>query len=102
MLAGHETTASTLNWVLYELSRHPEFQKAVRGEIKATRAEAALRGDGELSVADLDSMKCMHALIKVCHHACGYLDNIVVETYDTGDAQVPPRCTTPREGSCSR
>ena len=79
MLAGHETTASTINWILYELSRHPEFQKAVRDEIEATRAQAALRGDGELSVADLDSMKCMVALIKVCHHSRAYLENSAVE-----------------------
>jgi cytochrome P450 len=65
MLAGHETTASTVTWVLYELSRHPEFQNEVREEIKATRAQATQRGDAELSVADLDSMKYLLALMKV-------------------------------------
>jgi hypothetical protein len=65
ILAGHETTASTITWTLYELARHPEFQNKVREEIKATRAHAAQRGDDELSVADLDSMKYLLALMKV-------------------------------------
>ncbi|KAF8582153.1 cytochrome P450 [Ramaria rubella] len=66
MVAGHETTASTLTWMLYELSRHPGYQSRVRDEIKVARAQAAHRGgmDGELSVADLDSMKYTIALIK--------------------------------------
>ncbi|KAF8515955.1 cytochrome P450 [Gautieria morchelliformis] len=63
-LAGHETTASTTSWALYELSRHPDFQAKVREEIKATRAEAARRGDHELSVADLDSMTYLLGLMK--------------------------------------
>jgi cytochrome P450 len=65
MLAGHETTANSVTWALYELARHPEFQNEVRKEIEATRAQAAQRGDGELSVADLDSMKYLLALMKV-------------------------------------
>jgi len=65
MLAGHETTASTVTWAMYELSRHPEFQNEIREEIKATRVQAAQRGDAELSVADLDSMKHLVALMKV-------------------------------------
>lgn len=64
-LAGHETTSSTISWALYELSRHPDFQNKVREEIWATRAQAAQRGDRELTVADLDSMKCLLALMKV-------------------------------------
>jgi len=63
-LAGHETTASTTTWALYELSRHPDFQNKVREEIKETRAQAANRGDSDLSVADLDSMKYLLALMK--------------------------------------
>ncbi|KAF8500679.1 cytochrome P450 [Gautieria morchelliformis] len=63
-LAGHDTTASTLTWALYELSRHPEFQAKVRQEIKATREQAVQRGDHDLSIADLDSMTCLLALMK--------------------------------------
>lgn len=39
------------------LSRRLDFQSKVRDEIKATREQAVHWGDGELTVADLDSMK---------------------------------------------
>ncbi|KAF8518880.1 cytochrome P450 [Gautieria morchelliformis] len=64
MIAGQETTASTLSWAFYELSRHPGFQSRVREEIKTTRAQAAQRGNGELTIADLDSMQCLLSVMK--------------------------------------
>ncbi|KAF8507406.1 cytochrome P450 [Gautieria morchelliformis] len=64
MIAGQETTASTLTWAFYELSRHPGFQTRVREEIKTTRAQAGQRGNGELTVADLDSMQCLLSVMK--------------------------------------
>ncbi|KAF8586834.1 cytochrome P450 [Ramaria rubella] len=71
MLAGHETTASSVTWALYELSRHPEYQIRVREEIIAARAKAvAQREDGEIGVQDLESMKYLVALMKEtlrCH-----------------------------------
>lgn len=35
ILAGHETTAITLTYMMYELSRHPEIQTALRDEVSA-------------------------------------------------------------------
>ncbi|KIJ47476.1 hypothetical protein M422DRAFT_248894 [Sphaerobolus stellatus SS14] len=63
-LAGHDTTAITSSWALYHLSRNLEYQRLVREEIKATRAAAAERGDSELTIADLDSMKYLLATMK--------------------------------------
>ncbi|KAF9019066.1 cytochrome P450 [Hymenopellis radicata] len=37
ILAGHETSATTLTWILYELSRHPEHQERIRKEVAAIR-----------------------------------------------------------------
>ncbi|MFC5064234.1 cytochrome P450 [Actinomycetospora atypica] len=34
LLAGHETTASTLSWALHRLSRHPEIRRRVRTEAR--------------------------------------------------------------------
>ncbi|KAK0480321.1 cytochrome P450 [Armillaria novae-zelandiae] len=61
-LAGHETTASTLSWLLYELCNHPEQQNRIRQEIAAVRARVG--AEGELSSADYDSMPFMNAVIK--------------------------------------
>ncbi|MFH9670552.1 cytochrome P450 [Streptomyces globisporus] len=47
LLAGHETTASTLGWTLHLLERHPEVRDRVRAE-----ARAAL-GDGVPGPEDL-------------------------------------------------
>ncbi|KUJ23955.1 putative cytochrome 52A4 [Mollisia scopiformis] len=34
LLAGRDTTASTLSWLFYELARHPEVMKKLRAEIE--------------------------------------------------------------------
>lgn len=66
LFAGHDTTANTLTWYLWELAKHPESQERVRAEISATRAK---NGGQELSIADLDSMTFTQATLKVysCH-----------------------------------
>jgi cytochrome P450 len=33
VVAGHETTASTLNWIWYLISQHPEVEKKLSGEL---------------------------------------------------------------------
>jgi hypothetical protein len=107
MLAGHETTASTVTWALYELARHPEFQNQVRDEIRATQAQAVQRGDGELSVADLDSMKYLLALMKVRSSVMCTWHRQTVDTYAlfntpcAGDPQILSHSThhTPCSGS---
>ncbi|HWU06613.1 MAG TPA: cytochrome P450 [Streptomyces sp.] len=47
LLAGHETTASTLGWTLYLLERHPEIRAAVREEART------VLGDRLPDVSDL-------------------------------------------------
>lgn len=33
-LSGHDTTASGLSWVLYNLAKHPEYQERCRQEVQ--------------------------------------------------------------------
>ena len=63
--AGQETTSSTLSWMLYELSKNPEYQTRIREEIRAVRARAFERGDTAFTPEDLDSMQYTLAAIKV-------------------------------------
>ncbi|KAF9499762.1 cytochrome P450 [Pleurotus eryngii] len=63
ILAGHETTASTLAWLLYELSRHPEDQKMMREKIQELRYKLP-RGT-DFTVSHPDSMTFTNACMKV-------------------------------------
>ena len=63
LFAGHDTSAKSLSWYLWEIAKHPESQERVRAEITATRAK---NGGKELSVTDLDSMAYTQATLKVC------------------------------------
>ena len=66
-LAGHETTANTLTWMLWELANHPDFQETLREEIREKRKEIALRESGaDFSIEDLEGMQFLQAVIKVC------------------------------------
>ncbi|PBK85490.1 cytochrome P450 [Armillaria gallica] len=59
VIAGHETTATTLGWLLYELAAHPEDQNKIREEISQGRLQ-----NGKLSSTDYDSMTFLNATIK--------------------------------------
>ncbi|KAI0743400.1 cytochrome P450 [Daedaleopsis nitida] len=62
-LAGHETTSSTLTFLLYELSRHPEYQDRMREEIREVRAQVTARGDNDFTIEDMDKLTLtMHAI----------------------------------------
>jgi cytochrome P450 len=65
LVAGHDTIALTLTWLLYELSKHPEEQQRIRDEIKAARTQAEARGDDDLLASDLNGMTFTNAVIKV-------------------------------------
>ena len=62
-LAGHETTSSTLSFLLYELARHPKYQERMRQEIRDARAVVTTRNGAEFTVEDLDSLTlCVNAI----------------------------------------
>ncbi|KAF9493548.1 cytochrome P450 [Pleurotus eryngii] len=76
MLAGHETTANTLNWTLFELCKQPHIQNKLRAEI--WDAEAMLRANGrtQFEVSDFEDMPYMTAVVRealrfhpALHHA---------------------------------
>lgn len=66
-IAGHETTANTITWLLWELSKAPHFQDKLREEIRQKREEIAARdGEGaDFRMEDLESMPFLQALLKV-------------------------------------
>ncbi|KAF9256962.1 cytochrome P450 [Marasmius fiardii PR-910] len=53
IFAGHETTATMMGWMLYELAKHPKEQEMIFQEIKNVRKQTG-NESGPLSVRDLE------------------------------------------------
>jgi cytochrome P450 len=64
MIAGHESTATSLTWVLLELSKQPHIQNRLREEILKKAGEIGTRGDSGFTANDLDSMPYLNAVVK--------------------------------------
>ncbi|KIY53193.1 cytochrome P450 [Fistulina hepatica ATCC 64428] len=62
--AGHETTANSITWTLYEMARRPEYQETLRKEIHAKELEMRQRGDDVMTAQDMESMQFLNAVIK--------------------------------------
>ncbi|XP_078346495.1 cytochrome P450 4F3-like [Oculina patagonica] len=59
MFAGHDTTASSISWTLYNLARFPEHQEKCREEI-----DEVLGNNEEFEWNDLGKLKYVHLCIK--------------------------------------
>ncbi|KZT27436.1 cytochrome P450 [Neolentinus lepideus HHB14362 ss-1] len=63
-IAGHDTTAGTLTFGLWQLARHVGVQTRLREEVRATLAAIRARGKAEPSVEDMESMPYLQAVMK--------------------------------------
>ncbi|XP_052425854.1 25-hydroxyvitamin D-1 alpha hydroxylase, mitochondrial [Carassius gibelio] len=59
LLAGVDTISGTLSWSLYELSRHPEVQTALRDEVRRVMKDRSVP-----EARDVAAMPLMKAVIK--------------------------------------
>ncbi|MBX3495171.1 MAG: cytochrome P450 [Parvibaculum sp.] len=57
LLAGHETTATTMTWVWYLLTLHPEWQNRLYEEVYG------VTGGRPLTIDDVPALKCTRAVI---------------------------------------
>jgi cytochrome P450 len=62
IIAGHDTTAGALTWLLWELAKDQESQHRLREEILAIRAGKT--GDIIFTPADYDNMPFLNAVLK--------------------------------------
>jgi cytochrome P450 len=58
LLAGYETTATSLTWAFYHVLRHPNVQADLRAERRR------VSGDGPLRIEHLGAVKYLDAVIK--------------------------------------
>jgi len=88
LLAGHDTSAASLTWLMLELAKHPEDQERIASEIQHLREET---GGRTLTPADYDDMPYLNAVIKVCRPSlilfCKALNHL------TGSSPVPCHLT---------
>jgi len=59
LIAGYESSASTLTFALYELALHPEIQHSLRAEIK----EVLSKHDGKLTYDGMQDMSYMDRVV---------------------------------------
>ncbi|KAL7627819.1 hypothetical protein AAE478_002014 [Parahypoxylon ruwenzoriense] len=67
LAAGHETTATSMTWAVYMLSRHPEVQARLRAEIRENLPP--LDSGRDVSSLDIDHMPYLNA---VCSEVLRY------------------------------
>ncbi|KAJ8661380.1 hypothetical protein O0I10_002646 [Lichtheimia ornata] len=60
LIAGHDTTANTLAWTLYELTRHPEVEQRLLQEI----ADVGITHDKPPTVEQVGQLKYTHQVLK--------------------------------------
>lgn len=60
LIAGHDTTANTLAWTLYELSRNPDVEAKVLQEI----ANVGIRHDAIPTTEQVSNLKYIHQVLK--------------------------------------
>ena len=59
LIAGYETSASTLTFALYELALHPEIQQGLRAEILQVLSEH----DGKLTYDGIQDMSYLDRVV---------------------------------------
>lgn len=64
MFAGHETTANTLAWCMYELSRQPDAQARVRADVRAAMRQCGASCVSDMAFADLGKATLLTAAIR--------------------------------------
>merc|ERR1711991_1046123 len=67
-LAGHDTTAATMSWCLYELARHPKHMKKAQAEVDVFFANIKKEGRNGLEYKDFHSLtfltKCINETLR--------------------------------------
>ncbi|KAJ7647880.1 cytochrome P450, partial [Roridomyces roridus] len=66
IMAGHETTANSFSWAVFELARQPEIQSRLRREIHSMERVVRARGGSsfEFTTADIQAMPYLTAVVK--------------------------------------
>ncbi|KAJ8124317.1 hypothetical protein O1611_g9323 [Lasiodiplodia mahajangana] len=78
LAAGHETTASSMTWAIYMLSRFPEVQERLRKEIREHLP--SVDSDADITSLDIDHMPYLNA---VCNEILRYYAPVPITIRET-------------------
>ncbi|KAL1882485.1 hypothetical protein Plec18167_002901 [Paecilomyces lecythidis] len=73
LAAGHETTASAFQWVVYALCKHPEIQSRLRDEIRANLPSPSSLPTTTISASVIDSLPYLNA---VCNETLRFYPSV--------------------------
>lgn len=62
LLAGHETTSTALQWVIYTLCIHPKIQSRLRSEIRSSLPSSLLQDPSQITAPQIDSLPYLNAV----------------------------------------
>ncbi|WP_308298798.1 cytochrome P450 [Streptomyces sp. GESEQ-35] len=85
-VAGTETTASVLSWILYELARHPEIDQRLQSEL------TDVLGDRPVTFDDLPRLPYLNRVIQEAtrlHHTGWLVTRRTLEPLRLGDWVIP-------------
>ncbi|KAJ5168653.1 Cytochrome monooxygenase FUM15 [Penicillium canariense] len=60
--AGHETTATAMQWAVYALCKNPEVQTKLREEIRANLPPISSENQGPIEATTIDNLPYLHAV----------------------------------------
>ncbi|KAI1364418.1 cytochrome P450 [Xylaria arbuscula] len=78
LAAGHETTATSMTWAIYMLSRYPKVQERLRREVRELLP--SVDSDVEITSLDIDHMPYLNA---VCNEVLRYYSPVPMTLRET-------------------
>ncbi|KAI3342069.1 cytochrome P450 [Ustulina deusta] len=79
LAAGHETTASSMTWAIYMLSRFPKVQERLRREVREKLP--SIDSETDITSLDIDHMPYLNA---VCNEVLRYYSPVPITIRETG------------------
>ena len=75
IVGGHETTANTLSWALFEMTKNVEIQNRLRAEI---RKKIQDKGNDVFTEQEYESMPYLNAIVKVRSNPLNVVSFLIV------------------------
>jgi cytochrome P450 len=93
LAAGHETTASALQWSVYALCKHPEIQTRLREEIRSNLPSISVDDPVPVTAAQIDSLPYLNAF---CNEVLRFWPPVPITVRQTTEDTTLAGCPIPK------